>query len=69
MAALEKGYTPVTPVLDAPLVLDISRGNVWKPQNISNKILWHSSIKRSLGELLQFSDDPGCSRYWNESGC
>lgn len=35
-AALEKGYTPATIVLDAPIVVDAG-GGLWKPQNSNGK--------------------------------
>jgi penicillin-binding protein 1A len=48
MAALEKGYTPASQVLDAPLVIDISHGNVWKPQNITKKFYGSVTLREAL---------------------
>lgn len=37
LAALDKGFTPATLVLDAPFVLEDRPGNTWKPTNYSNE--------------------------------
>lgn len=59
-AALDKGFTPTTPILDAPIVYDVttesSEGQeeqkTWKPQNHGNKfagdILFRNALVRSL---------------------
>ena len=47
-AALEKGYTPASMILDAPLVIDIGRGNLWKPQNITKKIYGLVTLREAL---------------------
>ncbi|MCB1215092.1 MAG: PBP1A family penicillin-binding protein, partial [Deltaproteobacteria bacterium] len=36
-AALDKGYTPKTTILDAPLFYETGRGRYWKPQNAGGK--------------------------------
>lgn len=63
LAALDKGYTPATPILDAPLVYeeqvkneegqgDANSIKTWKPSNNSNKfegdILFRNALIRSL---------------------
>jgi penicillin-binding protein 1A len=59
-AALDKGFTPATPILDAPIVYDVStetaegqqEEKTWKPQNHGNKfagdILFRNALVRSL---------------------
>ncbi len=47
-AALEKGYTPASMILDAPLVIDIGHGTPWKPQNISNKFYGLVTLREAL---------------------
>jgi penicillin-binding protein 1A len=59
-SALDKGFTPATPILDAPIVYEETTENsegqteekVWKPQNHGNKfvgdILFRNALVRSL---------------------
>ncbi len=37
LAALDKGYTPSTIIMDAPIVFTDSAGNVWRPENYSGE--------------------------------
>ncbi len=37
LAALDKGYTPSTIILDAPIVFTDTAGNVWRPENYSGE--------------------------------
>ncbi|HRK97675.1 MAG TPA: penicillin-binding protein 1A [Alphaproteobacteria bacterium] len=37
LAALDKGYTPSTIILDSPIVFTDSAGNVWRPENYSGE--------------------------------
>lgn len=58
-AALDKGYTPATPIIDAPIVFEEKdegqedgETKVWKPKNSTNKftgdILFRNALIRSL---------------------
>jgi len=47
-AALEKGYTPASMILDAPLVIDIGHNSLWKPQNITKKFYGLVTIREAL---------------------
>ena len=47
--ALEKGYTPASMVLDAPVVLRTGElDGTWKPQNYSEKVYGPSTLRRGL---------------------
>ncbi|MBM3610866.1 MAG: penicillin-binding protein 1A [Alphaproteobacteria bacterium] len=48
LAALEKGYTPASLILDAPLVIDIGHGTIWKPQNITKKFYGSVTLREAL---------------------
>ncbi len=59
LAALDKGYTPATPIIDAPIVYDevVEEGQdvevkTWRPKNHSNKfagdILFRNALIKSL---------------------
>lgn len=37
LAALDKGYTPSTIIMDSPVVFKDSAGNVWRPENYSGE--------------------------------
>lgn len=37
LAALDKGYTPSTIILDSPIVFTDTAGNVWRPENYSGE--------------------------------
>ena len=63
-AALEKGYTPRRTVLDAPIVIDISEGNTWKPQNITKKTYGVVTVREALEKsynlaLIRIAQDIG----------
>lgn len=45
LAALDRGFTPATLVLDAPFVLEDRPGNVWKPSNYSNEYYGPTPIR------------------------
>jgi penicillin-binding protein 1A len=61
-SALDKGYTPATPIIDAPIVYeekdegqddkDSEKTKVWKPKNVTNKftgdILFRNALIRSM---------------------
>ena len=47
--ALEKGYTPASIILDAPVVLRSNElDNAWKPHNYSEKVYGESTLRRGL---------------------
>ena len=45
LAALEKGFTPSTLVLDAPFVIEDRPGNYWSPTNYSDKFFGPTPIR------------------------
>lgn len=48
-AALDKGYTPSTLVLDAPFAMDQGQGQgIWAPRNSSNKFYGPSTLRLGL---------------------
>lgn len=48
-AALEKGFTPASLVLDAPFVIDQGQGQgKWKPKNSSNKFYGPSTLRLGI---------------------
>jgi len=48
LAAIENGYTPADIVLDAPIVLDLPNGDVWKPSNFTERFEGEVSLRHSL---------------------
>jgi penicillin-binding protein 1A len=49
LAALEKGYTPASLILDGPIEINQGRGlPVWKPKNLSNDYLGPTTLRRGL---------------------
>jgi penicillin-binding protein 1A len=49
LAALEKGYTPTTRILDAPFVMDQGPGlGKWKPENYSNEFYGPSPMRLGI---------------------
>ncbi len=47
-AAMEKGYTPASTVLDAPLVFNNSDGSEWKPHNYDKKFTGMTTLRQGL---------------------
>lgn len=45
LAALDKGFTPATRVLDAPFVIEQSPGNFWRPTNYSGEYYGPTPIR------------------------
>lgn len=45
LAALDKGFTPATRVLDAPFTMEQSPGNFWKPTNYSGQFYGPTPIR------------------------
>ncbi|MDH3216899.1 MAG: PBP1A family penicillin-binding protein, partial [Candidatus Krumholzibacteria bacterium] len=52
IAALENGYTPADIVLDAPIVLDLPNGDVWKPNNFSKRFEGEITLRRALNKSI-----------------
>lgn len=47
-AAIEKGYTPASTVLDAPLVFNNADGSEWKPHNYDKKFTGPTTLRQGL---------------------
>lgn len=45
LAALDKGFTPATLVLDAPFAIEDRPGNIWSPSNYSNEYYGPTPIR------------------------
>jgi penicillin-binding protein 1A len=52
VAALENGYTPADIVLDAPIVLDMPNGDVYKPQNYTEEFEGEITVRHALNESI-----------------
>ena len=48
LAALDSGYTPSTLILDAPIVMRLPDGSVWKPKNYSKKFYGPTTLRVGL---------------------
>lgn len=48
LAALDKGFTPATLVLDAPFVIEDRPGHYWSPQNYSDDFLGPTTIRQGV---------------------
>lgn len=48
LTALENGFTPSTLVLDAPVVVRMAGGRIYKPRNSSNKFYGPTTLRRGL---------------------
>lgn len=48
LSAIENGYTPADIILDAPIVLDLPNGDVWKPSNFTERFEGEVSLRHSL---------------------
>jgi len=47
-AAFDRGMTPATQIIDAPLALDAGNGQVWTPQNFDEEFLGPISLRTAL---------------------
>lgn len=54
-AALENGYTPADILLDAPIVLDLPNGDVWKPQNYSETFEGEVTLRHALNASINIA--------------
>ncbi len=48
LAALDKGFTPATLILDAPFVLEDEIAGTWKPSNYSNEFYGPSTLRKGI---------------------
>jgi penicillin-binding protein 1A len=55
VAALENGYTPADILLDAPIVLDLPNGDVWKPQNYSETFEGEVTLRHALNVSINIA--------------
>jgi penicillin-binding protein 1A len=54
-AAIENGYTPADILLDAPIVLDLPNGDVWKPQNYSGTFEGEVTVRHALNSSINIA--------------
>ncbi len=54
-AAMENGYTPADILLDAPIVLDLPHGDVWKPQNYSESFEGEVTLRHALNVSINIA--------------
>lgn len=52
LTALKNGYTPADIVLDAPIVLDLPNGDVWKPHNFSRRFAGEVTLRHALNKSI-----------------
>lgn len=52
VAALENGYTPADIVLDAPIVLDMPNGDVYKPENFTEEFEGEITVRHALNHSI-----------------
>ncbi len=52
IAALENGYTPADIILDAPIVLDMPNGDVYKPRNFTERFEGEITLRRALNKSI-----------------
>lgn len=55
LAAIENGYTPADILLDAPIVLDLPHGDVWKPQNYSETFEGEVTLRHALNMSINIA--------------
>ncbi|MDH3198240.1 MAG: PBP1A family penicillin-binding protein [Candidatus Krumholzibacteria bacterium] len=48
LSAIENGYTPADILLDAPIVLDLPNGDVWKPRNFTERFEGEVTLRHAL---------------------
>ncbi|HEU4929262.1 MAG TPA: PBP1A family penicillin-binding protein [Candidatus Krumholzibacteria bacterium] len=54
-AAIENGYTPADILLDAPIVLDLPHGDVWKPENYSKTFEGEVTLRHALNMSINIA--------------
>jgi penicillin-binding protein 1A len=52
ISAIENGYTPADIVLDAPIVIDLPNGDIYKPHNFSEKFLGEITLRTALNKSI-----------------
>ena len=52
LAAIENGYTPADIILDAPIVLDLPNGDVYKPNNFSEEFEGEVTARHALNHSI-----------------
>jgi penicillin-binding protein 1A len=52
LAAIENGFSPADIILDAPIVLDMPNGDVYKPRNFKEKFEGEITIRRALNKSI-----------------
>ncbi len=52
LAAIENGYTPADIVLDAPIVLELPHGDVWKPRNFTQAFEGEVTLRHALNKSI-----------------
>jgi penicillin-binding protein 1A len=52
LAAIDNGYTPADIVLDAPIVLELPNGDVWKPRNFTETFEGEVSLRHALAKSI-----------------
>jgi len=55
LAAIENGYTPADILLDAPIVLDLPNGDVWKPQNYSETFEGEVTLRHAINMSINIA--------------
>ena len=55
LAAIENGYTPADILLDAPIVLDLPHGDVWKPQNYSETFEGEVTLRHAINMSINIA--------------
>jgi penicillin-binding protein 1A len=52
LAAIDNGYTPADIVLDAPIVLELPNGDVWKPRNFTETFAGEVTLRHALAQSI-----------------
>jgi penicillin-binding protein 1A len=52
LSAIDNGYTPADIVLDAPIVLELPHGDVWKPRNFTETFEGEVSLRHALAKSI-----------------
>ena len=47
-AALDSGYTPATIIVDAPIEIEMTDGEIWRPSNASNKYYGPTPLRTGI---------------------
>jgi len=55
LSAIENGYTPADILLDAPIVLDLPNGDVWKPRNFTERFEGEVTLRHALNYSINIA--------------